>query len=345
MCATHQEVDRDVAQLGVNQAAAIHGQGALLLSYRCTIACRHCLFASSTTRPDVVMSVPQALANLAMLHDLGRVIHIAGGEVMVYWDRLREVILAAEREGLSPHFVQTNCSFASSDEVVRQRLGFLRDHGVRGLYFSADPFHQEMVSPEHVLRVRRIGCELFGPHSVFGPMQADEVIRDLPNIPRDPARMAAEVHRMPLMLVGAAYHNLSRFFEDRPVEELDEEPWAIGGVQRVKPCRRQFDRQITWEVHIDPYDNIQTNCGVILGDVRRTTPAEVLDRSRPHPNELVESLVCHGPCGPAQIARDRHGYRIPATAKSKCALCYEVRCFLRRFYPETFGPQEVYPAT
>jgi hypothetical protein len=337
------EVDLDVEQLGVNAAAAKRGQAALVLSYRCTIACRHCLFASCSARPDVVMTVDQALRALALAHDLGRVVHIAGGEIMMYWPRLKEVLVAAARDGLAPHFLQTNCSFASSDEIVRERLGFAREHGVRGLYFSADPLHQEHVSPQNVLRVRRIAYELFGPPSVFGPTLPDEAILDLPNIARDDARLGAEVRKMHLMLIGSAYHELGRHFDDRPLEELDDEPWSRGGACRVRDCARQFDQRTLWEVHIDPYDNIQTNCGVILGSARLTTAREVLDRSRPHPNEMVQSLISGGPFGLAEFAR-RHGYRLPAKAKSKCALCYEVRSFLRPWYPDTFGPAEVYPA-
>lgn len=41
-------------------------------------------------------------------------------------------------------------------------------------------------------------------------------------------------------------------------------------------------------------------------------------------------------------AGDRHGYAIPATAKTQCSLCYEVRRFLRPYYPRTFGPAELY---
>lgn len=336
------EVDQVARQLGTNEAQARFGVAALLMTYRCTIACRHCCFASSACRPDVVMSVEQALAGLAMLHDLRRAIHISGGEIMMYWPRLREIILASEREDLQPHFVQTNGSFAVNDEIVRERLGFLREHGVLGLYFSADPLHQEWVPPENVLRLRRIACETFGPLSVFGPTLPDSEILDLPNILSDEQLLAAYVRTMPLMLIGSSYQNLRQHYPDKPVESLNDDPYALGGVVPSTHCRRQFDLATTWEVHIDPYDNIQTNCGVILGNVRHTTPRAVLNPASEHADEMVRLLIERGPMGLVELAASRHGYLRPTAAKSKCALCYEVRRFLRQHYPQTFGPAEVY---
>ncbi|MBT4498668.1 MAG: hypothetical protein HOC74_13155 [Gemmatimonadetes bacterium] len=34
---------------------------------------------------------------------------------------------------------------------------------------------------------------------------------------------------------------------------------------------------------------------------------------------------------------------IPAWVTQNCDLCYRARTFLRRFHPEIFGPEEIYP--
>jgi hypothetical protein len=93
-------VDALVAEVGIDPASRQVGVAALLFTYRCSIACPHCLFASAASRPDVCMSLPQALRALEMLHELGRVVHIAGGEAMLYRPALRKVIAAASKKGL-----------------------------------------------------------------------------------------------------------------------------------------------------------------------------------------------------------------------------------------------------
>jgi hypothetical protein len=47
--------DRLVAQVGVPAAGGRLGVAAILYTYRCTIACRHCGFAAGPGRPDVHM--------------------------------------------------------------------------------------------------------------------------------------------------------------------------------------------------------------------------------------------------------------------------------------------------
>jgi hypothetical protein len=61
-------------------------------------------------------------------------------------------------------------------------------------------------------------------------------------------------------------------------------------------------------------------------------------------NPLVGLLAAEGPFGLADLARREHGFQVPLRAASKCALCYEVRKFLRPHYPHILGPAEVYGA-
>ncbi|MFH1567849.1 MAG: radical SAM protein, partial [Gemmatimonadota bacterium] len=130
---TRAEVEQLVAQVGVVAAAQQCHVAAILFTYRCSIRCRHCLFGCGGDRPDVVMSPRQCVDGLALLHQTGRVVHIAGGEAMLYWDALSEALRLAHAEGNAPHFIETNCSFATDDEIVRKRLGFMAAHGVKGL--------------------------------------------------------------------------------------------------------------------------------------------------------------------------------------------------------------------
>jgi len=334
-------VDRYIAQVGLAKAGSDLGVAALLYTYRCTIACWHCCFGCTTNRPDVHMGTDRAVAHLAALHETGRVIHIAGGEAMIYWDDLRRVLEKAAARGCQPHFIETNASFATSDAVVRDRFRVLRDCGVVGILTSADPYHQAFVPPENVIRVRRLAAEWFGPQNLWMTGVSDEEIRGYAATIRDETRLAEYVRAHPPVLVGNAHRELRRYLPEHPLDALPGDP----GWRDPNPgpgCAVVFDRERIWELHIDPYDNIQTNCGVVLGSAARTSPLELLRRGPGTANEIVALLCREGPVGLAHLARARHGYAIPERACTKCDLCYQVRNFLRPHYPEILGPAEVY---
>lgn len=339
---TRAEVDRRIAEVGVVKATVERGVAALLFTYRCTIACRHCLFGSAPDRPDAVMSRQLAVDALAMLHDLGRVVHIAGGEAMIYWPELAAVMAEACRRGTQPHFVETNASFAVTDALARERLSFLKDHGLVGIYLSADAFHQEWVPPERVRRVRDMAVELFGAPNVFRADVTDVQLADYAAIGRDPVRReeyARAAYRP--MLVGTAYDQLRHLYAEHALAELPLQRSNYRGEQATRGCGLELDERI-WEVHVDPYGNIQTNCGVILGRVAGGTVREAMARGGQHANPLVRLLIAEGPFGLADYAHKRFGYTVPERAVSRCSLCYETRRFLRTFHPETFGPAEIY---
>jgi hypothetical protein len=328
-------VDELVADVGVEAAGVKLGVAALLYTYRCSIACGHCLFGCSPRQAPVHMSTPDAVRNLRALHELGRVVHIAGGEVMLFWDDLREVLEKSHSEGVEPQFIESNCSFAVDDRVVAERLGVLKTNGIAGIYLSSDAFHQSFVPPERFLRVRRQAYDLFGERNVWCSRETDDEITALAGICADEGRLREYARSQTLSMVGTANRELRRFFDPLPVGE------GFGAGPDGPGCVTEFSPRI-WEVHIDPYGNIQTNCGVIIGDARNTAPAEVLARGPANANPIARLLADGGPYALAKMARDRHGFKVPATAVSKCDLCFTTRSFLRRHYPEVLGPAELY---
>lgn len=336
------DIDHLIDEVGLPQAATQRKVVAILFTYRCTIRCRHCLFGCAGDRPDVAMNPRQCADGLALLHQTGRVVHIAGGEAMLYWDMLAASIRLAHGEGSAPHFIETNCSFAVDDAITRDRLEFLAAHSGRGIYASADIFHQEHVPPDRFLRVRRLTREIFGERNFYGPQADDAQIRELADIARDPESLREHVRRHSPNMVGAAHRQLSRYLDRFPPDspELPRRGWQ-GRIERDN-CLNEFRADTLWELHLDPYGNLQTNCGIILGKVEQISPADLLARGPEDANPFVRLLCERGPLGLAELARDRHGFTIPDQVTQTCQLCYLTRSFLRPFYPETFGPEEVY---
>jgi hypothetical protein len=313
-----------------------------LFTYRCSIRCRHCLFGCRTDLPDAVMFPRQLAEVLALLHETGRVVHVAGGEAMIHWETLAEGLRLAHLDGNAPHFIETNCSFATDDRVVESRLSFLAEHGVRGILASADPYHQEMVPPERFLRVRAAACRIFGERNFYGSRApADEIMR-LPQVTADETALRAHVRARPPVMVGTAQRELARYLDSFSSADPDL-PMAGWRHQHDLPgCLEQFRTDTLWELHVDPYGNIQTNCGIVLGNTDTIRPAELLAQGPETSNRFVERLCSNGPFGLALLARDEYGFPLPTMVTQGCELCFLARRHLRQFHPETFGPAEVY---
>jgi pyruvate-formate lyase-activating enzyme len=341
MSPQREQIDSLVQQNGIVQAAAQTGVAGVVYTYRCTIACRHCGFGGKQNCPDIRMDRGQLLEALRLLHETGRVVHIAGGEPMLYWDALVADLAVAMQQGLAPHFLETNCSWATTDAVVTGRLEKLRQLGLVGILISADPFHQAHVPPERFLRVRRIARELLSSENVWSPDVPDARIQEYARIARDEDLLRQHVREHPPMMVGSAHATLRRFLDAYPVEQV---PLKHGWQETyaTRECAPEFDRRTMWEIHVDPYGNIQTNCGVVLGNVADSSVEQVLRKGPAEANWATRILSREGPFGLLEMAEANHGLRPPAEVVSKCDLCYQVRRFLREPFPEVFGPAELY---
>ncbi len=329
-----------IARLGVDKAMSYKCVGALIFTYRCSISCAHCLFGCGPRVQSPPMRVDDGLFFLRQIHELDRVVHVAGGEAFLYWDDLAELAQKAGRQGIAPHFVETNSSWAASDTIVRERFKHLRDCGVLGIYLSADPYHFMYVPADNYLRARAIACEMFGEPNVPGHKVTAEKAEEFVRIGRDTAQLAAHVQKHTPMMVGNAAQRLAQYLSDVPVERLDLRPGANSSF--ASGCFRGAVPPTVWEVHIDPHANIQTNCGIVLGNARRTHPQNVLQQSASESNPIVSAIAGNGPRALLDMALAR-GCAPITHAKTKCHLCYKARTYLRPFYPELLGPDEAYP--
>ena len=333
-------VDELVIQGGVSQAIGIKRVAGLIFTYRCTIACKHCLFRCSPQQPDVCMSLHDGVKFLRQLRDTDRVVHIAGGEAMMYYRQMLAVCQTANGEGCPPHFFETNASWCVDDQVTRKRYEELKQAGLLGVYISADPYHQRFVPPESRLRAYSWAVEIFGRENVAAADLSLEQISELCRIGRDEKRLLEYSRSSGVKLVGRAGNELADLHPDRPLETLAEDgDWR--GRSMGKSCRREFDGKEMWEIHIDPYGNIQTCCGIIIGDAHEKPTVQWMSQGFHNSSELVRMVYERGPYAYLELAI-RHGYQERAGYPQKCNLCWEVRKFLRPYFPETFGPAEIY---
>ena len=308
------------------------------MTYACTIACDHCCFACSPDASDAVMPVDKALKYLEELHQLDRAVHIAGGEPFKHYDRLRDIVRAAHGHGIAPHFVETNGSWCVSDELVRERLSDLERHGVLWLLISTDLYHLRLVDVDRVARCMAIAEETFGPGTTMGLCTLEE-LHARAELARDDNKLLEHLGQNPPRLVGRAWQRYAHMLEPKPLAELDlETGW---GLDPENTCNREWDP--LWEIHVDPYGNVQTNCGIILGNAGEIPISELMDTWHER-SPFLRRFSERGVAALLETALD-YGFEPDDTYPQKCYLCTRLRMFLRARDPQfrmLFGPDEVY---
>lgn len=285
------------------------------------------------------MTVEQGVRYLRMLHATERVVHIAGGEAMIEYETLLAICREADRQQAAPHFIETNASWCTNREVARGRLSELWSAGVRGLYISADPYHLAFVPVDRYLRCYEAAVERFGEQRVMAPKLSRQELLEMQRAGRAPALLAEAVRAAPPRMVGRAGEELARQLPPREIGELAGDTMWHDSSERMS-CACEFSPATMWEMHLDPYGNVQTCCGVVLGNVERTPLAELVASGFAAEDPILNALRAEGPVGLLRLAEAR-GYKRGRYVQ-KCHLCWEVRKYLRPQFPAVLGPDEIY---
>jgi hypothetical protein len=311
--------------------------GGLVLSYRCTAECLHCMYAC-TPRWEGGWITTECLASiLAQLAEtiqpspagpdaigVSHGLHFTGGEPFLNFDLLCSAVGLADDFGIPSTFAETNCFWCVSDRVTREKLALLKDKGLKGILISVNPFYLEYVPFEFTERAVRIALEMFGPNVVVyqieyfrrflrlgikGKVPLDEYLK---------SESAESLFRnVEFFLSGRAAFRLAKkmgdFFARNPARRFFRER-----------CRPEFLRG--WHNHFDGEGNfIPGFCGgVSLGDSRKVIDL-VRDGIPIGDYPVLGFLIDDDFEGFLEFAKER-GYREPAEGYlSKCHLCIDLR--------------------
>jgi len=301
--------------------------GGLMLSYRCSNACRHCLYRCSPNQPDEWMSLDMARRILERLQGESRFqsLHLAGGEPALHMQLLENVIGLTVELGVPLAYVETNASWCTDGTTTREQMKRLHDAGLPAILISVSPFHNEFVPFAYTRRAVETAREVFGPHNVIIYLpQMYELLSRMPDdgthtlsefcrwggIPED-SEMIPQMYGV--IAGGRATHALRGCYTRRPADAFER-----------YVCRGEL--MSTTHFHIDLYGNLFT--GLCAGIV----PATV---DNLHPRVLPETHPCfamlcdHGPHGLMNMARAEYGFEPhPDGYVSKCDLCYDMRKFM-----------------
>lgn len=306
--------------------------GQIMMTYRCSAACRHCLVMAAPDQEPTLVAIEDAVEYARDFEKLNRRTIIAGGEALLFFDHVVAMCRAILDAGIRVYFIESNGSWCVSDELVEERLSILRDAGVDGMYFSICGYHQEFVPAERVCRGVRIARAIFGDETVFAPRTSLEDAQKLEGVAGDPDRLPDYARKHRPYYFGRAADDLAQFVEQVPVEELLKQD-----------CRKELDVDNLMELQVDPFGFLRPDLcpGVNLGNTKQNRVVELATTKRVERVPLLTSIAESGPL--AILARAKQsGFEPRQSYASKCQLCFEIRRHLVKEMPEEFGPPHLY---
>jgi hypothetical protein len=307
--------------------------GGLILSYKCSAACRHCMYACSPQWDGDWIGEEELEEGLAQLAptirpspagaeriSLNYGLHFTGGEPFLNYDLLLTAVEIAEALDIPSTFVETNGFWCRDDAEAEEKLRQLHRAGLKGILISVNPFYAEYVPFARTERCVRVSERVFGDNVMVYQQAYYRQFKRLGIEERIPLEKYAEVtsdaraaQHVELFLTGRAAHKLQASHPHRPAQ-------AYFG----QPCRPSFLRN--WHNHFDNYGHFLPGyCGGIsVGnwhELERLT-TEGID-SREHP--VLAHLINEDLEGLLDFARD-FGYQTrDAGYISKCDLCLDIR--------------------
>lgn len=310
----------------------------LMLTYRCSAACRFCYYYCSP-QASGLMSVETAIRSwegLVRLAGENAKVHITGGEPFLYFDRLVKILQRASRLGLTPvDSIETNGGIWSSDSELRDQLRFLDDCGIGRLKISWDAFHEEFIEVDKVQRFIRIARDIFGSHRVL--VRWEKHLEKPTGIREQDAQgkktiLLAALDADSCRLTGRAAKELAPLIAQYGIEDF-----------RGRHCRRALLG--SKGVHIDPDGNVfNGQCsGMVVGNVNQT-PLDVLWRAfEPDRADFWKTLYREGAFGLLEQAQSE-GFCLLDKYASKCHLCTDIRRFFfdNGIYSAIIGPHDCY---
>jgi len=317
----------------IKTAALRHG--GVIANYRCTAACRHCLYACSPKRAEGYIDEKTARSLCAALRNGGcRSVHIGGGEPFLDIDRLIGLAKVIADEGISLEYVETNAYWVNDN--VAGVLKRLLDAGVDTLCISVDPFHAEYVPYGHPLKL----AELCGRAGMGHFLWRREFVPALSRLDASKKHTRSDMERelskdyirdtaraYGIGYGGRAVNIEMAYSPRRPADEL-----ADG-----RPCRRLTSGD---HFHADLYGRyIPPGCtGIAL------PLDEAVSELIPGRYPIFEALYESGVRGLLNHAGHKGFVPDPGGYSSACALCFYIRCWLTQNAPSPELDAEHYTA-
>ena len=314
----------------INQARAVLQPTdiGLVLSYRCSNACKHCVYNCGPNWKDWISEADAANAlGLIKTAFPDAQVHITGGEPFLNFPLLHSTVqFAAQLE--IPVYVETNAAWAGDANTVKSRFEQLHDAGLQAVLISCSPFHAESIPLRRTLMAIDQAITTFGIEHVF-VFLAEWIDQIWRFGDRTPVALQHYVDSYGFEPAGLL------FWDGYSLISGGRAGYALGAYTERLPAKEFQYLHCMEELlyathsHFDCYGNYITGfcSGISLGQWKELPAMRVAYQNRQYP-ELINMLLDGGPFALFKFARG-HGYQsLIKGYAGKCHLCTDVRKFL-----------------
>ncbi|MFX1408887.1 MAG: radical SAM protein [Promethearchaeota archaeon] len=308
--------------------------GGLILSYKCSGECKHCMYLCSPKWNDDWLTEKDLESILTHLSkkiqpspygdetiSLNYGLHITGGEPFLNYDLLLKSVEIAKKLEIPSLFVETNCYWCKNDESTREKLVKLKKVGLNGILISVNPFILEYVPFERTKRAIKISIEIFGQnimiYQIYYYHQFIKLnIKD--RLPLEKYLQYISINELKknveFFWMGRAPYKLNKLYKKYPLRDFLNDN-----------CSSELVR--SWHCHFDNYRNyIPGYCGGLSwGDIRNLNSlcTDGIDLD----NFPILYALIRGKIDDLYIfATKNFGYEeLKEGYVSKCHVCFDIR--------------------
>ena len=311
----------------------------IILTYKCSSRCRHCLYASSPNwqefmSEETTESILSSLKNIwenykpnPFKNVLFHGIHFAGGEPFLNFPLLLKTVETASRLKLYANYVETNASWCVDEDDVKEKFTLLKKSGLMRIFISCSPFHSEYIPLERVLLAIKIGQEVFGRENTIVYMEHFVDLISKISI-KETIPLEKWINLFGEKTAGYIFWEGYSLIPGGRSGLTLKHLWKRYPAIYFKGKNCYFEILESQHAHIDPYGNyIPYFCGGIsLGDARNLE--KFYENFNLDDLLLVRILVREGPFGLMKFAEEYGFKESPDGYVGKCHLCVDVRKFL-----------------
>lgn len=308
--------------------------GGLILSYKCSCKCKHCMYFGSPKWNDNWITEQDLIETLIQLSNtiqespygsdnisLNYGIHFTGGEPFLNYELLLKAIEIGKSLNIPSMFVETNCYWCKNDGITKERLFELKKKGLNGILISVNPFILEFVPFEHTERAIKWSMEVFQENFMIYQLYYYAQFRELNIKQKVPLENYLQLisiddlkRRVELLKIGRAAYTLQNLYKKYPIHYFFNEN-----------CTAELVRN--WHCHFDNYGNyIPGYCGGLSWGNIRDLNLLCTEGINLDDYPILKSLIIGTFKDLYEFAVDRFEYDYKKEGYiSKCHACFDIR--------------------
>jgi len=308
--------------------------GGLILSYKCSGKCKHCMYFGSpkwsgdwitetsleeilSQLSNTIQESPFGPKNVSLNYGL----HFTGGEPFLNYDLLLKAVEIGKSLNIPSMFVETNCYWCKNDDITKKRLVELKKNGLNGILISVNPFILEFVPFEHTERAIRVSMEMFQKNFMIYQLYYFSQFKELNIKEKLPIEKYLQLisindlkRRVELFKMGRALYGLQDLYKKYPINYFFKQN-----------CATELVRN--WHCHFDNYGNYMPGyCGGLSWGEIKDLSSLCSEGINLDEFPILKTLIFGKLKDLYKFAVDKFEFKENVEGYiSKCHVCFEIR--------------------